>query len=402
VSHVTVVVMLVLYLWLTELTSLSLGDLNVKSWIVENAERTESTRMLAVNLLGFSGGVYGPVSKESEGVSMLSNVDMTIEVAKTKSLVAVTFHLSDVHIHLSYTDYVLSFLVLQENLGRALEKKSWDNLEVAWEEEAASVENTQKLDSSAYSKEVSYSTNARHVRYGRKKESRAKEKPSYDFRFRFDVLSVILRRNDPLDNDTSQFDYNMVLVRGQGFEASLTSSGDGDQSLGFSLRSIFLYDLGGKGRVLCKSRGEGRKDELQSAFSILVDGYSPPEREGASIGSENVDAQVIVTVNRHTSSPSDVKVSVLINYLSIAALARPFEEIVDFSLRKWPCSILARTRREETESLDGNVGDSLEEKSDAASASTRSFQVKFVLHYPRLILVADESDPHSRGLVVRG
>lgn len=356
--------------------------------------------MLAVNLLGFSGGVYGPVRRESEGVSMLSNVDMTIEVAKTKSLVAVTCHLSDVRIHLSYADYVLSFLVLQENLGRALEKKSWDNLEVAWEEEAASADNTG--DSPAYSKEVSYSTNARHVRYGRKKQSRAKEKPSYDFQFRFDVLSVILRRIDPLDNSTTQNDYDMVLVRGQGFEASLTSSGDGDQSLGFSLRSIFLYDLGGKGRMLCRSRGGERKDELPPAFSILVDGYSPPEKEGASAGSGNVDAQVIVALNRHTSSPGDVKVSVLINYLSIAALARPFEEIVDFLLRRWPCSILAHTRREETESLDGNVGDSLEDKSDAVSGSTRSFQVKFVLHYPRLILVADESDPHSRGLVVRG
>jgi hypothetical protein len=401
VSHVTVFVLLGLYLWLTKLASLSLGDLNVKSWIIENAERTESTRMLAVNLLGFSGGVYGPVRRESEGVSMLSNVDMTIEVAKTKSLVAVTCHLSDMHIHLSYADYVLSFLVLRENLGRALEKKSWDNLEVAWEEEAASADNTQKLDSPAYSKEVSYSTNARHVRYGRKKQSSAKEKPSYDFQFRFDVLSVILRRNDPLDNNTTQNDYDMVLVRGQGFEASLTSSGDGDQALGFSLRSIFLYDLGGKGRVLCRSQEEG-KDELPSAFSILVDGYSPPEKEGASVGSGNVDAQVIVAVNRHTTSPGDVKVSILINYLSIAALARPFEEIVDFLLRRWPCSILARTRREETESLDGNVGDPLEDSNDAVSASTRSFQVKFVLHYPRLILAADESDPHSRGLVVRG
>jgi hypothetical protein len=394
--------MLDLYLWLTELTSLSSGDLNVKSWIIENAERTESTRMLAVNLLGFSGGVYGPVRRESEGVSMLSNVDMTIEVAKSKSLVAVTCHLSDVHIHLSYADYVLSFLVLKENLGRALEKKSWDNLEVAWEEEAASADNMPTLDSPAYSKEVSYSTNARHVRYGRKKESSAKEKPNYDLQFRFDVLSVILRRNDPLDNGTTQFDYDMVLVRGQGFEASLASSGDGDQSLGFSLRSIFLYDLGGKGRVLCRSRGEDGKDELPSAFSILVDGYSPPEKEGASAGSGNVDAQIIVTVNRHTSSPGDVKVSVLINYLSIAALACPFQEIVAFSLRRWPCPILARTRREETESLDGNVGDSLEDKSDGVSASTKSFEVKLVLHYPRLILVADESDPHSRGLVVRG
>jgi hypothetical protein len=357
--------------------------------------------MLAVNLLGFSGGVYGHGRRESEGVSMLSNVDMTIEVAKTKSHVAVTCHLSDVHIHLSYADFVLAFLVLRENLGRAIEKKSWDNLEVAWEEEAAIADNTRTPDSPAYSKEVSYSTNARHVRYGRKKQSGAKEKPSYDFQFRFDVLSVILRRNDPLDNGTTQNDYDMVLMRGQGFEASLTSSGDGDQSLGFTLLRIFLYDLGGKGRVLCRSREE-RKDELPSAFSILVDGYSPPEKEGASTGSGNVDAQVIVSVNRHNASPGDVKVSILINYLSIAALARPFEEIADFLLRRWPVSSLAPKRREEKEPVDGNVGDPLKDNSDAVSASKRSFEVKFVLHYPRLILVADESDPHSRGLVVRG
>ena len=379
-----------------------LGDLHVKSWINENIDRTKSTRMLGVDLVGFSGGMYDlNVGGELKGSPILSKVDVSIEVARTSSLVSVSCHLSDVRVHLSYTEYVATYLVLRENIGRSSDKRKWDNLEVAWEEEAASDDKSKNLESLAYSKDVSYATNARHVRYGRKKAPDTKRtKPRYDFRFRFDVLSVILRRNDPMGNGVLQSDYDMVLLRGDGFEASLTSSGDGDQSLGLSLHRFFLYDLGEKGRILRRSHDE---IQIPSAFSIMVDGYSPPEKEGNHTPSGHLDAQVIISVDRHASSPGDAKVSVLINYLSIVALMHPFEEILCFLARKWPDSVLAQAPSSlDTDSLDGHVGEALDEKTDSAASSTKSFHVKFVLHYPRLILVADESDPHSRGLVLRG
>lgn len=356
--------------------------------------------MLGVKVIGFSGGVYNRNGVEAEERTMLSKVDVSFEAAKTSSLVSVSCHLSDVNVHLAYSDYVTAFIVLRENIGRASDKKSWDNLEVAWEQETASDDKTIQLE--PFSKEVSYAADARHVRYGTKKKPVAKRvKPSYDFRFRFNALSVLLRRDAALRSSDPLIEYDMVLLRGDGFEASMTSSSDGDQSLEFSLHRIFVYDLGDSGRMLRGARdgvhGKGRP----SAFSVLVDGYSPPEKEGGSGG--HLDAQVIASMDRHSSSPGDVKVSILINYLSIVALAQPFEEVIAFLSREWPVSDLAQALSTDTESLDGHVGESPDDTAGGSVVSSaKSLQVKFVLHYPRFVFVADESDPHSRGLVLRG
>ena len=74
--------------------------------------------------------------------AILSNIDMSIEVSKTESLISLATKLSDVHISLSYTNYVTVLHVVKENIARRLDKKRWDNLEVAWEKESSGEDGT--------------------------------------------------------------------------------------------------------------------------------------------------------------------------------------------------------------------------------------------------------------------
>ena len=135
--------------------------------------------------------------------AILSNIDMSIEVSKTESLISLATKLSDVHISLSYTNYVTVLHVVKENIARRLDKKRWDNLEVAWEKESSGEDGTM-ADLYQYSKYISYSTSARHVRYGRKKQSSPSESlAKYDIKLCFDHFSAVLSRDDPIDDGHS-------------------------------------------------------------------------------------------------------------------------------------------------------------------------------------------------------
>jgi hypothetical protein len=98
--------------------------------------------------------------------------------------------------------------------------------------------------------------------------------------------------------------------------------------------------------------------------------------------------------------PADSKVTIariVINYLSCNALIRPFKEIVAFLSYDWP------TKSGQARVATGAVSEKVEEVSDAkAETRSRGFQLKLVAHYPRVFFLADESDLHSRALVLRG
>ena len=95
-------------------------------------DRLETSRMLRVLLSGVSCNVYRHTAAGRTENCVLSEIDISLDMKAAMSSITMACRLSDVVVHLAYMDYVTLRSVLRENVGRKLEKKSWDNLEVAW------------------------------------------------------------------------------------------------------------------------------------------------------------------------------------------------------------------------------------------------------------------------------
>jgi hypothetical protein len=84
------------------------------------------------------------------------------------------------------------------------------------------------------------------------------------------------------------------------------------------------------------------------------------------------------------------------------ALIRPFKEIVAFLSCEWPTEEgIPRVSPEANTEKDGTADES-EKTTVPDEVLSRGFQLKLVAHYPRVFFLADENDPHSRALVLRG
>lgn len=311
---------------------------------------------------------------------------------------------------------------------------------------------------------VAYSSHARFIHYGKRaKKGRAiggsesndgnqnainatsidaPDSTTLDLRFELDGLSLKLRRDDQvegvagMDSISSAFDYDVMLLRVQLVEVSVNTNAERDLSFHLSLFRIGLFDLGDRGRLTreryldClapKDEGDRRRKrrELRSPcpFSVLVEGYSPSKNSAGSSQTRDDDSdsepQLVVTVDRCPASsagaigaltdsglPDDSKVTVakvVINYLSVNALIRPFQEIAAFLSCSWPTQKVSVESPGKRDSLaDPHVKDANARGVKSIPSTSGGFQLKLVAHYPRIFFLADESDPHSRALVLRG
>jgi hypothetical protein len=381
--------------------------------------------------------------------------------------------LSFVEMSLNYSDYVFLRAVVRDNIGRKVNTEKWDNVEKAyWSEEAAAEDLSEVgvatpelglLNPSPLVTEarVAYSSNARFVRYGKQGQrkqnveqndtlgspshtfsqshSTGNDANTLDLRFELDGLSLKLRRDDKVEGVregeevASSFQYDIMLLRVQVVEISVTANGSGDVSFHLSLFRIGLFDLGDRGRLIREryhSSLSGKEVADQQAkrkglrqpcpFYVLAEGYSPVEESGVSTTTAEGAGdgpQFVVTIDRCPASsagaigsladydlPDDSKVTIariVINYLSVNALIRPFREIVAFLSCDWPTHDLhSRLGTEET--LEKYSQSEQQVEATPITAQNQGFQLKLVAHYPRVFFLADESDPHSRALVLRG
>jgi hypothetical protein len=131
--------------------------------------------------------------------------------------------------------------------------------------------------------------------------------------------------------------------------------------------------------------------------------------------------------SQHNEKSKVTVARVVVNYLSLNALVRPIMETAAFISCKWRAPVLehqpeanevikphseenaAGTPSDDQLSETGSVPSQPENgRLYAASKEVKNlpnksgFQIKVVAHYPRVFLVADESDPYSRALVLRG
>jgi hypothetical protein len=421
-------------------------------------------RMLSLQLTGFCGGTMEN-KPGLNGLSSATNpIDLEIMLRKPTVRgreIAVQGKMSFLDLKLNYSDFVFVRAVMRDNVGRKIDTEAWDNVEKAyWLEEEKKEEG---FDSGTginevESRRVEYSSNARFVRYGkagkrdRKKQRNSSEtmaRPSLtrqstesstalDIHFQLDGLSLKLRRDDDVegveedDEVGNAFHYDIMLLRVQLVEISALRKDTGDVSFCLSLFRLGLFDLGDRGRLVRqryysslpseKSNQAKRKAIRQPCpFHVLVEGYSPPEDDGIdSSKSGTDDPQFVVNVDRCSAGsavaagslkdcelPLDSKVTVakvVINNLSVNALIRPFKEIAAFLSCNWRTNAgqeLLVTDVEKNKSFSLEATSNMHQaKSD--TPRNQGFQLKLVAHYPRVFFLADESDPNSRALVLRG
>lgn len=363
----------------------------MRSWISDGREDTRSvaTRMLTVVLLGFSVGVYRNPSISWEESFIASDVDVSVDLRMSSAEVVVACRLSDLFVRLSYTEYSLICLILQENIGEKMKKERWDNVETEWENEVA--ENVNELSArSIFSNDVIYSSSARLVRYGRRNVSSTLR--TLTVSLTLGTVSLVLQRDD---GDLA-VPYDMLLLEGQDFDFEIGRKEDGDEWLNLSLRRLFVFDLGKLGRHAHMSSSNEVDEADWSSRSVLVTGYSPAERtSGGSNGSE-FESQIVIKIDKLHAPSNEIKVVFVVSFLSVAAFVGPTRDLVQFLSCKWP--ILSadypptRMVSEKTPTIESKI----------SVAAPRQWNLRFVLHYPRLLFAADESDPHSRALVVRG
>lgn len=426
----------------------------MKSWFEE--VHGDWWRMLSLGLTGFCGGMTRVGNGPNELTSATNPIDLQIELRKPTvkgQETAVQGNLSFLDLKMDYSDYALIRAVVRDNVGRTVDTESWDNVEKAYwleEEDKAEVLEGDRVE---------YSSNARFIRYGKAgkagKKRRSKQSPTFaetqsitasqvtgstntlDVRFKLDGLSLKLRRDDQVEGVQDEhdlakaFQYDIVLLRVQLVEVSCTTNTVGDISFHLSLFRLGLFDLGDHGRLVreryysslpsspISDQGNGLRQPCP--FHVLVEGYSETEDTVASSVHNTDNPQIVVNVDRCSASsarargaleeyelPMDSKVTiakVVVNNLSINALLRPFEEVAAFLSCEWQTKIAhVQTEHEEEKKKIISPEQTSDKPLDTKTQGKRNqgFQLKLVAHYPRVFFLADESDPHSRALVLRG
>lgn len=344
-----------------------LGDVLVESWISQLAQN-DGCRFLKASIHGVE------CTTIVAGSPILDKVDLMILAETSLSNLSLSARISDVQLFLSYKDYVILLNVFRSNLMRPVDKKDWDNLEAQWEKEQA--ENNKAIQgASTFTSPVAYASSARYVRFGEVKSRSPATKPTTSrVRLSLARLSVTLSR------DTPSCDF--LFFQGQGLEASCSESSEGDKSCSLSLEHIYLFDLG--------ERWTESKYHRPRKASIVMEGYSPPEMR-SDAGDQSV-SHFVLKIDRDLMG--ETKATVVLSYLSIAVLQNFLQETAGFIMCTWPgpdgCKFGMRDES----------GKSTEKEGRQSPKGT--MQLRFVLHYPRFIFVADESDPRSKALVLRG
>jgi hypothetical protein len=171
-----------------------------------------------------------------------------------------------------------------------------------------------------------------------------------------------------------------------------------------SLSKVFVFDLGEAGRT---SRSRRQYAKQNGTYSVMVKGYSPPEKRQNFEANEELDSQIVFKMDKDASESGITKVTLVVSYLSVAALMGPLREVISFFKCDWSGSSNMASAPTKIDSADVRFSESKEESHRNASFSeppslNSGLHLRFVLHYPRLVFVAEEGDSHSRALVLRG
>jgi len=508
--------------------AIQLGDVGIKSWFEErnsgdveaqgcdeNMNTTTSNRsssggdldwyrVLSLNISGLGWEAAKTRSRQSEK-SLRNPINLRLLLFKPSwysNSVVVRGNLTHIEYALRYTDFIFLNEVVKYNLGKSIDRSSWDNVEKAyWQEKGADKqsEDVQRGDNDAPGV-VQYAPDARIIRYGTKargpkldveatsapQEDAGASHPQgngdavggtllsaskddevesalLDIKFLLNGVVGKIIRDDHLvcKHDISAEppdEYEIIRLIVKGVEFSLVSYSGGKKSFHVSLYRIDLYDMGDRERLALEEffrdnpsleRGNARLGPKErrrrlrkpSAFSVLAEGYQPPvngeQRSNSVPSSSQSDPQVIVSVE--TRQPSRIATKnegnddsieidmpnsstktvarVVINYLSLCALMPPLIETTEFFSASWSTTNEhnAEKSRDDFEGVQPNISTldmdldgscegskARDQSGKKRSTSGGGVHVNLVAQYPRIFFLAEESDPHTRALVLRG
>lgn len=357
----------------------SLGTVEIKSWFEEASVQnvTDWYRVLDMKLgLGITVELFEPVTG-LESPDTYFDTKLTVMKPTTEKVTQVQGRIETFNIRLSYRDFLMLRLIMQENVSKPVDESKWENIEKAfWQSEGETGEDVTGLV---------YAESARFVRFGETKI--ATKESETNVVFLLQSMNITLHRDDWFDNldeeHASYLCYDICKFSVQNFEAKLTKRSNGSTSASFSLHDMSFTDLGDYGR-LARGIYLGGKEQKRPpcAFSVVAEGYG--ESSHGSLISLDIDT-------KGSSKTIDLKV----NTLSITLLPRSIEDVISFGSGKWHCPRLYETEVSSTTAAPSTAD-------SETKVSAGSIQFKFSAMYPRLLLLADETDPFSRALVLRG
>ena len=380
--------------------------------------------------------------------SIENPVDLHIHLRKPPSdknmSLIIRLKLSYIDLVLSYMDYVFVHQVLNENVMKKIDKSRWDKNEKPFKE---------SIDGDTTDNVIRYAQDARFVRYGssshRTDLSSINEKgirneknltlPSeqndnsyelLDLKFLLDGLTLVLHRDDPIEasasTNTTGYNYDIISLEVDRVDLAFSAHSNGAKSATLKFYQLALFDQGDVGRLAREflinnnSNAESKK-KSPSAFSVIAEGYDSlnQDDENAVIdenGRVIREPQVILTVDSKPTENVDfgelieqcddttiTMACIRMNYMNINPMIRPLKDIADFVLCKWSLEkddVLFATEEANNLPIDKQPEYTLD--SQKRSRIVRGFQLRIVAHYPRVFLLANESDPSTRALVLRG
>lgn len=442
--------------------SLEVGDIDLKSWFEESSEldleskmteelsaEKESTckmspspnekdwwRCLSINITGLGRNLF---------VSKKANLHLILRKPSWFSkTVIVRGRLTRIEAVIAYENWALFRAVLMDNLLKVVDESSWDNVDRKASEEDANNEN-EKVFKASFSPVKKYVQGAHVIHYGKKNSFNDDYnvngsindnivKPVLEFDFDLEGMSIILHRNDPLPSTVLNkvgklpemnsnsivkgIDYDLAKLSVQKMTIGISSYASGDNSAYLKLYGVNLYDLGDYGRNFRESisnEGYEPSQRKSCAFSVLFEGYNSTEKD-----QDTVDSPQLV-LSFDLSPRSSPVARVVVDYLSMNVLVRPLLEIFEFLSCAWPLQTIADSAKPrglmpepkrsnnstpitKLNSRENFFWKTVNEESDEFlnEDDGSGFQVKLVAHYPRIFLLADESDASTRALVLRG
>lgn len=339
---------------------------------------------------------------------------------------------------LSYTDYIMIHHVINENLGSDVDKTFWDHDKVSFEELEGSEQHGTKLIRDT--QKVKYSEGARFVRFGSDsystKHSHGNNDSvtvSLDMMCNIEGIFSILRRNDvfPIEGDLKKSIYDIACIQIEDINFALTSSSVGT-SASATLQSVSLFDLGDTGRIAKEYIKHDEFSDFDSfprnpnAFYVIAEKYKT--RLSNSTQSSDNEPQLTLkldTQSSRTISLGDVQyecekaditsVCLTLNQTNINPLIGPLSDIVSFLARKW--IVYPDENEEESSPREDLKRSSDSHLSEKVFTSQNRFQsdiedqnfhfikgmrFSLITNHTRVFLLADETDPETRALVLKG
>ena len=363
----------------------------------------DSSTNVETSIFEISFGIYGQNGATFEGSRIMDNFEIMAqgEMLGDKTL-KLKCGLSDLQARISYTNYV-HLLAVADYLASPVEKSKWHNMDYDWEHEEGDQENqvvstkTPLDDYPTFSRDVEYGPNARYIRFGEPSSNgHAGPVAPIEVSVFLNDLAVVLRRNDRFP-ERDVVDYDMVLFRGENFEFSYASTQSGISAV-FSAGRIFVFDLGEQGRLLRATSVSDPRDAEPMPIAVLAEGYSSSE-ETEGLGEQ--EAQLLLNLDAPSNAAEGTNVRFVVNRLNMRALFRPLQDVSEFLLKRWETPPFQTYEGEQqiqkqsslpNEASTGNSND----------GKGRPLSLHLVFQYPQFMFVADEGDPHSRALILRG